>query len=525
MKKYFFITIYIFVWLLSGCKKDLLETIPNDRLSTELFWKTDNDGVLAVNAAYNYLDGTNIFFWDGITDIGHSNYSFNPEAYIEKGTTDALNSKFFNEYNSAYDGIARCNNVLDNIDKIPTSNTTLINRLKGEARALRAYQYIKLVSFFGDVPLVTKTISIEEGRSLVRTPVADIWDFVNKELADCATVLPAAYPASDNGRITKGAALALKARANLYAGRFQQAADDAKAVMDLNVYSLYPEYGKLFSYQAENNSEFILTKQRLADVASSNVFQFIGPFSQKNSQNNYVPSKKLTDMFDMADGKPISDATSGFDPFKPYSNRDPRLRFTTFLPGDTLPDGKIFNSTPNSGAPDAVGGTMNATSTGFVVKKYVNKEDNVNPANCGIDFCLLRYAEVLLTYAEAKIELNQTDQSVIDAINLVRSRSDVNMPPISNSLTQAQMREIIRKERTTELAFEGLHLFDIRRWKTAEKVMPGNVYGLTYVENGQIINVQVLAFERVFNPARDYLWPMPQRERELNSNLTQNPGW
>lgn len=525
MKKYLILTMYISGWFLSGCEKDLLETIPNDRLSTQLFWKTENDGILAVNAAYTYLDGTNIFFWDGITDIGHSNYSFNPEAYIEKGTTDALNSKFFNEYNNAYDGIARCNNVLDNVDKIPTSNTTLINRLKGEARVLRAYQYIKLVSLFGDVPLVTKTISIEEGRNLTRMPSSEIWDFINQELSDCASLLPTTYPSSDNGRVTKGAALALKARANLYAGRFQQAADDAKAVMDLNVYSLYPDYARLFTYAAENNNEFILTKQRIADVASSDVFQLMGPFSQKGSKNNYVPAKKLTDMFDMNDGKPISDPASGFDPYHPYANRDPRLHYTTFLPGDTLPDGKIFNSTPNSSGTDAVGRTMNATSTGFVLKKYINKEDYANPGNCGINFCLLRYAEVLLTYAEAKIELGQIDQSVFDAINLVRSRSDVHMPAISNGLTQGEMRTVVRKERTLELAFEGLHLFDIRRWKTAENVMPGDVEGLTYVDNGQLQTVEILAFEKVFNPNRDYLWAIPQRERELNPNLTQNPGW
>ena len=115
-------------------------------------------------------------------------------------------------------------------------------------------------------------------------------------------------------------------------------------------------------------------------------------------------------------------------------------------------------------------------------------------------------------------------ESVYDAINLVRSRSDVNLPAISN-LTQSELREVVRRERTLELAFEGLRLFDIRRWKIAEQVIPGPVQGLTYLNNGQLTTVQVQAFEKVFNRSRDYLWPIPQKEKELNPGLSQNAGW
>ena len=415
---------------------------------------------------------------------------------------------------------------MDNVDKVPTTNTALINQLKGEAKALRAYEYIKLAALFGDVPLVTKPISIEEGRALARTPVAQVWDFVDKELTEAATLLPLNYTATDKGRVTKGAALALQARTNLFAGRYQQAADAAKKVMDLNVYSIDPQYAKLYTYAAENNAEVIFDKQYTKDVYPTNIFAFLAQYSQKGSgtANWVVPTKKLVDLYPMNNGKDILDPSSGFDPTNPYANRDPRLGYTIFLPGDVLPDGKTFNPLPNSGTPDAIGSTFYATSTGFTIKKYINNEDYANITNSGINIILVRFAEVLLTYAEAKIELGQIDQGVYDAINEIRQRSDVNLPPLSG-LSQSELRDAVRRERTIELAFDGIRLFDIRRWKIAETVIPGPIQGITYSSNGQLITVQVQAFEKVFSKTRDYLWPIPQKEKELNSGLAQNPGW
>jgi hypothetical protein len=137
----------------------------------------------------------------------------------------------------------------------------------------------------------------------------------------------------------------------------------------------------------------------------------------------------------------------------------------------------------------------------------------------------MRYAEILLTYAEAKIELNQIDGSVYDAINAVRQRPDVNMPVITDGKTQDELRQIVRHERTVEFAFEGRRFFDIHRWKIADQVMPGKVYGMTYVDDsGTLQTVEVPGWTQVWLD-KDYLWPIPQKEIELNSNLTQNPGW
>ncbi|MEI9917578.1 MAG: RagB/SusD family nutrient uptake outer membrane protein [Bacteroidota bacterium] len=239
----------------------------------------------------------------------------------------------------------------------------------------------------------------------------------------------------------------------------------------------------------------------------------------------YVPTKAIVDAYEMKNGKAITDPTSGYDAHTPYVNRDPRLNYSIFVPGDLLTNGKVFNPLPNSTTGDAVNSTFTVSPTGFNVKKYVNSEDASTTTNSGINLIFLRYAEVLLTYAEAKIELNQLDQSVYDAINAIRQRSDVMMPVIATGKTQDELRAIVRHERLVELAFEGQHYFDIRRWKTAEAVMPGKIYGITYVDaQSNLQTVEVTGWVNYWDN-KNYLWPIPDLERNLNGGLGQNPGW
>jgi starch-binding outer membrane protein, SusD/RagB family len=529
MKKYqSFIAILAFSTLtsLSGCKKGVLETLPNDRISSEIYWKTESDARSAVNAIYPSLDAVNLFNLEGVTEIGHTNTTFTAEYNIENGTYDASHSRIQTEWTAGYRGIYLANFLLDNIDKIPSTNTALMGQFKGEARSLRAYFYIKLVGLYGDVPLITTNISAADGKAITRTPAKTVWDFIDKELAEAAVLLPTTYAAVDKGRITKGAALALKARADLWAGRYTEAAAAAKQVIDLGVYSLLPEYGKLFNLASENSVEVVLDKQFLTGTITQNAFAFMGPYSQKSSGSNYVPTKALVDLFPMKNGKAITDPSSGFDPKNPYLNRDPRLRFTSYLDGDPLPSGILFRPIPGSGGGDEIGKTQYNTTTGFSLKKYCSTEDFAAPGASGLNFILIRYAEVLLTYAEAKIELNQIDATVFDAINKVRTRTDVGLPALASTLNQAELRAAVRLERTIELAFEGWHLFDIRRWKTAETVMPGKVYGITYYTTaGAPVVVEVPSVNKAFSASKHYLWPIPQKEKTLNPALGQNPGW
>lgn len=528
MKRYIYrFLIYCLAILAGGCDKDLLNTIPNDRITSEVFWTDEKDAILAVNAIYTYLEGEDespdIFAYDAMSDIARPNQNYMDESYIVKGTYDALNPFVAGKWDNAYKGIRAVNYFLENVDRVPTDNTALITRLKGEARFLRAYFYMRLVSLFGDVPLVTRSLSIEEGKAVTRTPVTEVHDFIAQELTAAAAELP--LDASEPGRITKGAALACKARLMLNIKRYDEAAQAAEEVMALGTYELYPSYENLFSYSAENNSEVILDKQFTANIYANNSFALLAPYSQTAS-GNIVPVKKLADAYQMQNGKNIEDPTSGFDPHQPYENRDPRLHYTIFVLGSQLPDGTIYDSRPGSGTADAIGYNPGTTKTGFNVKKYVNAEDRNDRNNSGINIILMRYAEVLLIYAEAKIELNQIDGSVFEAINDIRQRADVNMPPVTAPKSQEEMRRIVRQERMVELAFEGQRFFDIRRYEIIGEVMNGTPSGMTYTNSGgELVTVKDNSFIRFFDPERDRLWPVPQKELDLNPGLTQNPGW
>ncbi len=519
------LSLFFFSGIMSSCKKDILETIPNDRVSSAIYWRTESDAIYGVNSVYSALDAVNLFVLDGVSDIGHTNTTFTVEFNIENGTYDASHSRIQTEWQNGFRGIFLANDVLANIDKITTTNTALLDRLKAETRVLRAYYYLKLTGLYGDVPLITNPITAAEGLSIARTSQADVYEFISTELAAASSALPASYPTAEKGRITKGTALALKARAHLWSGDFAQAAEAAKAVIDLNVYGLVDEYGKLFTYAMENSKEVVFDKQFLAGTLTHNSFAYMGPYSQRNSSSNFVPTKALADLYTMKNGKEITDPDAGFDPMQPYLNRDPRMRYTMYLDGDPLPSGILFKPVPGQGGADEVGKTQYNTSTGYSLKKYVVAEDLQTPGASGLNFILLRYAEVLLTYAEAKIELNQLDASVYDAINAIRTRPDVGLPELEAGLSQDELRKIVRRERTIELAFEGWRLFDIRRWKIGEQVMRGPVYGITYFENGNPVTIEVPSVTRVFDPAKHYIWPVPQKETALNPALGQNPGW
>jgi starch-binding outer membrane protein, SusD/RagB family len=203
------------------------------------------------------------------------------------------------------------------------------------------------------------------------------------------------------------------------------------------------------------------------------------------------------------------------------SNRDPRLAATILYPGAPW-DGGIFDSRPVgiSSKPEAINlGNENVSVTGFNIRKYIDLTDKADRGNGGIDVILMRYADVLLMFAEAKLELGQNDAEALAAFNLVRARAGM---PTVTTLT----KDDVRLERRVELAFEGLRLFDIRRWQIAEQVMPTPVVtGIDYFDgSGTKITATYPASARQF-PARAYLWPIPQSELDLNPNLKQNPGF
>lgn len=524
--------------LLLACEDGILDTKPQNTLNNEIFWQSESDAFSAVNAMYSRLPGVGEMAWDRYSDIANLMAPSGNWASIQRGEHDASLGIFQNYWNENYQTIGRVNYFLENVDKIldadPSTSEEIITRLEAEARVIRAMTYMRMSFWFGDIPLVTSTVSVEEGSQLTSTSRDEIVNFLDTELTQAAEILPVEYSSSDDlGRITKGAALSLKARAMLYNNRWSEVVEATQEVMNLGVYSLYENYEHLFGYAAQNNEEVILDHQYTKDDYSHSFFESYAP-RMMNGNVGISPSRKLVDAYQTKNGLSIEEDPS-YDPLDPYSNRDPRLKYTLFVPtfsddvpGSILYNGEVYENRPGSGTADEIIIQQNRTNTGFNIKKYINQEDMSDRSNNGTNFILIRYADVLLMYAEAKIELNEIDESVYDAINAVRQRPDVAMPEINNTgQTQEVMREIVRNERMVELAMEGLRYWDIIRWRIAEDVLQGNVTGMDYIPIGGTDLTQFVSgiIFRNFDSSRHYLWPIPEQELTISSDLTQNPGY
>jgi hypothetical protein len=510
----------------TACKKSFLDEQPQDQVSTADYWKTQADAVNAVNNCYRRLgDVDNRLFISCATDDSYSWSDWPSDVrLVGNGSASAGTGMFANFWSNFYRMIASCNDVIGNIDRVPNMDDSLRNRLKGEARFIRAYAYQQLIGLYGDVPLITHIQAIDEF-DVTRTPRAQVADFIVKELDTVSNMLPVTYDASGYGRATRGAALALKARTCLYEGNWTEAAKAAKAVMDQNNYIIDPDYQSLFNGTNKTSKEIIFAAQYLKNTLPNATATWIGGPSL-GGWSQVVPTQKLVDAYEDIEGNPIDQSTI-YDPAHPFANRDPRLRLNVITPGDTV-NGLVIDVTAK-GSIDALS-KNNASFTGYYYKKYVPADiDGSWDRNSYNDIVLIRFAEVLLTYAEAKIENNQVDATVYDAINRVRQRPGVMMPAVTpaKAATQAALRAIVRRERHVEFPVEDNRLFDIRRWKIAESVMPGPVYGIlnNFDNSREDYGKHVLVETRSFNAGRDYLWAIPQSERSINTNLGQNGGW
>jgi starch-binding outer membrane protein, SusD/RagB family len=499
MKK-FIIIIIAGIFIFSGCE-DYLTTVPSDQYTVENFWSSEEEAQAGLTAIYQVLRGyyaNQILYSSQLTP--NSSKFDDPGGWrsLARGVAQTTNPLFQSAWSSNFRGIGRANTVIDNVnaENLMETDAGVINQIVGEAKFLRAFFYYDLVYKFGGVPLILETPDFEVHGSLGRNEKSEVITHIIKDLDDAIALL-----AQDNdpGRVTKGAALALKARVLLYEERWNEAASAAKQVIDLNKYSLFPDYRGLFKLENENNSEVLWDIQyKLPEFGHSYD-------DGVDRHSNNAPLKELVDSYYMTDGNSIQ-KSSLYDPSDPYKNRDPRLYQTIRLMG-YMYNGKID-------------GDQQLDQTGFGTKKFTTYSDSIMIAEIPggkseINPIVIRYAEVLLTYAEAKNEADGPSESVYDAINQVRNRPTVNMPDLPAGLTQDEMRQEIRHERRIELAMEGKYIEDIKRWKTAEIEMNGPVHDW----QGNVYEV------RAFDPVRDYLWAIPTQEIDLNPNLQQNPGW
>jgi len=520
----------------TGCKKDILNTKPLDRYSNETLWTSKADANAALTGCYSGWElGDNIVYDDCMSDNGYDQFPWEGYETFASGLATPSDPGV-NKY--SYLTIQKCNWFLDNVDKVPTSSldNTLKERMKSEARFLRAYKYAILSQVYGDVPFTLHNLSIEEANTIQRSPKAQIVDFVLQELAAIAPSLPISYSGSDIGRITRGAALALKARIELFNAKYTDCIATSQQLMTGPFgYSLFPDYEGLFRPQNSNNKEVILDVQYLQNDNPEWVLGAALPNSY-GGWSSMAPTQSLVDAYETKNGKTIQqDGT--YNELQPYTNRDPRLDATVVHPG-LLYMGAYFD--PLSASSSDLVGNNNASPTGYNFKKYLANIDDYNNTAYGTDvwntggsIIVIRYAEVLLTYAEAKIEANQIDASVYNAINQIRQRPTVNMPAVTFAMypDQASLRTLIRRERRVELAGEGLRWYDIQRWKIGADVLNGDVKGslkgsvntstgaLTLTPNSNFV-----VGTRTFD-SKNYLWPIPQKEFDINRSLKQNDGY
>lgn len=511
--KYIYIIVMTLLLGFVSCNDSFLDRGPNDQLTDESYWSTEEDVELYTTSIYNYtLDPiNNLLMTDAYTDNAVPTHIYDAQGAISSGNATSSTRYFEDTWKSQYEGIRRCDVFLANVDRV-VMNEAKKQIFIGEVKFLRGFFYTTLVRLFGGVPILKSALELNDPIP-VRSTAEEVYNFVVKEMDEAVLLLPLKRTEQlEIGRATKGAALALKTCISTYFNKYDVAAKTAKEVMELGVYELYDNYEKLFLPDGENCQEVIFDHQYLENAKDysegSLIDQAFGP-QTSSGWEAVSPTQSLVDAYLCIDGKPIHESPL-YNPEKPYENRDPRLAYTV-LWEDAIFAGKPYK--PRTGS-------ANATRTGYNFRKYINPKNDGCTKPGWTNFIYMRYAEILLSYAEAQNEINGPDQSVYDAVNQIRQRSSVDMPPLLTGLTKEQMRETIRHERRIEFAFEGIRLLDTRHWRITEKIVTEPVYGA--IKGGKHIFVE----QRKFNPEKDYLWAIPLTEINLSKGvLVQNPGY
>lgn len=543
LKKIYLPLSVLLMFAIGSCKK--LDLAPSDRYTELTFWQnSDNVNNFLNNVYRGIYDESNVFYNEAMSDNAFTKLGVNTGAdAIASGNFTPSLPRFQNDWSFYYTGIKSCNIFLENVDKNTTLTDAIKERMKGEARFVRAWHHFNLMKWWGDVPLITNDISPDEAKVIARAPRAEVLAFILSELDAAAAALPSKdqYAATDNGRITKGAALALKARALLYEGnRMNDVVQVCEELINNQSangnYSLVANYSDLFSDKTINktNNESMFSLQFAPVVKTWQDYIDFAPISAGARTNNLSPSQELVDAYIMKNGKAIDEAGSGYDENNIAANRDPRLAATIVYHGYEWvnPDNSkqtIYikpGSTPaGASASNEYSTAGQGTATGYYWRKYWDPNYN-SDLNNGTNIHLIRYAEVLLDYAEAKESLGQMTADVWDkTIRVIRQRAGfTDAGALDFPGNTADLKQIIRNERRVEFAMEGLRIDDIRRWKIAETVLNGWLHGAKYGDpatDDGYIRVQL----RQFDANKHYLWPVPPSERALDANLTQNPNY
>lgn len=467
-------------------------------------------------------------------------------------------SRFKNHWTNCYNNIRRVNVFLANVDRSPISANRKAE-LKLEVRFLRAYYYWHLLRNYGGIPLLgDKVYTLTDDFALPRSSFDATVKYIIGELDACAA-LPVTTRTEDFGRPTKGAAMGLKSKVLLFAAsplfngqnpgagankpligyenedanRWKAAADAAKAVMDMGIYSLV-----LDNTTAKGYGYY---QMQISRNSTEHIFQIMKPVNRwyegmllpvtRGGQVYASPTQSLVDAYPMNNGKLINETGSGYSEQNMYTNRDPRFYYSILYDGSTWLDKTTNTKTVVNlyagAASDGLGGS-DATKTGYLFRKFCNEGAGGNyGVNSDIALVAIRYGEILLNYAEALNEFSGPTTEVYQAVEKIRERAGLVPYQLATGLTKDQMRDVIRNERRVELVYEeATRFYDIKRWKIAENVINGPAYGMRRTKNGNVTTGARFSFEtRIFTSPKMYYFPIPQSEMNKSSVLIQNPGW
>ncbi len=592
ISKYNLVLLSLVLLSATGCKK-YLDQVPNDRITIEQVFQKKGPTEQYLANVYSYVDDYSSQAsgnpWGGNADEIDVTWSKYQTYDINIGNISAGNA-IFDRWGQYYKGIRSATYFMNHIDGnaeiLALNGQQLIDQYKAEARFLRAYFYFLLMRQYGPVILTGETEipadAPADDMQIPRSLYDSCVNYVSSELDKAAAVLPL-VPSSNGqasdieyGRATKGMALAVKSRLLLYAAsplyngntefaafknkegqpfinqsydqqKWKRAADAAKAVIDLNLYSLYvdPSGDPVKSYQniflQAWNSEQIFNRKSngLPDWDVNAMPRIAGGW------DGIGVTQQQVDAYFMADGKPITESplysetgfttVGGLQVFNMYVNREPRFYASVTYNNSVWQGGKMTAAAPIVFYASSVNGknghATDWTKTGYLVRKNVAPQTNAGSGGNGTKFArplaIIRLAEIYLNYIEALNEYDPGNADITKYLNLIRARAGVpqygsaNLPVPSG---QSAMRAKIWQERRVELAFETLRWFDIRRWKIAPQVM-GDMYGMNINKDDNTFYTRVVASTHMFRNPASYWFPISQYDMDRAKLMVQNPGW
>lgn len=476
---------------------------------------------------YSQIQAFNTGNWDAYSnpdDCWATRYKAIRSAYVFLNGSDSTTFSIYKDVDNTY----------------YTVYNALLKQYRGEARFLIAFSYFELLKRYGGVPIVDKALTADDDLDIPRSTISEVVNFIVAQCDSAIKILPKSYDSSNTGRATLGAAYALKCRTLLYAasplfangsynaGLCDQAAKSAYEIFGgtlKGTYSLESDYGKLFT-RNYTSKELIFEKRE----GNSNYYEKANfPIGFDGSGNGATcPSQNLVDAYEMNNGKPIADPTSGYNPDEPYKNRDPRLAYSVILNNSTFKGRAVEAWT---GGLDGKG-KEKATKTGYYIKKYVDDQlDLLQNRTSRHTWYYFRLGEIYLNYAEAMNEAfgptdNRYGLSAVEAVNLIRARAKMPVLQAADYASVDALRQKIRNERRIELAFEEHRSWDVRRWKIAESTLGADLRGMDIVknENGSFTYTPYVVEKRVFD-SKMYFYPIPNSEILKEPKLSQNEGW